>query len=175
MEFNDYYLLGHVVKPFGLAGEVVIFLDVTDPRQYSKLDAIFIPENGQLIPHFITKIRINREMATVALEGFASVDEAATLRGQNVYLPLSKLPKLSPGEYYLHDLIGLDIYTSGNLLGNVKTIYEGAQNLIVTEVDGFEVLIPITDQIVTSVDLKDHKIMVDLPDGLIDIYREDAN
>ncbi len=171
MNFNDSYQLGHVAKTFGLAGEIAIILDVSDPSYYSKLDVVFIKENDQLVPHFVKSIRINSNKATVGLEGLSTKDEADLLVGKEVYLPLKYLPKLKKGEYYYHDLIGFDVIQGKTYLGKVDKIYDlGTQNLFSVIIDNHEVMIPFNKEILKEVDIENAKIVVELPDGLIDIY-----
>ena len=171
MNYDGYYQLGHVLKTHGLAGNIIVFLDVADPSYYSDLDVIFLDQNGQLIPHFVKSISINQGKARIHLEDIDSLEMAETMVGSQVYLPIKYLPKLEGDDFYYHDLIGAEIYSENELLGTVDKIYDlGTNNLISTTIEGKEVMIPITPEIVHTVDLEKGKILVDLPDGLIDLY-----
>ncbi len=171
MNFDDFYLLGHIAKTYGLTGEIVVHLDVNDPNYYGNLDVMFVREHNQLVPHFIQKIQIFRNQARIALEDLTAREEADRLVGKEVFLPVKYLPKLKKGEYYFHDLIGFDVIKENKVLGIVEKIYDlGTQYLFSTLVNGKEVMIPLNKSILKEVDLENRKIVVELPDGLIDIY-----
>jgi len=168
---DDYYQLGHIVKTHGLAGDVVVHLDVSFPSSYSKLDLLFIKKDGQLIPHFIKKIQISQDKARISLDEIFTKDAADLIVGKEVYLPLKYLPKLKAGEYYYHDLIDFEVISNDMVLGRVAKIYDlGTQHLFSVLIDGIEAMIPFNEHIIKEVDLENRKIVVELPDGLIDIY-----
>ncbi|MDA0195687.1 MAG: ribosome maturation factor RimM [Bacteroidetes bacterium] len=171
MNFDDFFLLGHVIKKHGLAGEVMIFLDVTDPQYYKDVRTLYFEEFGQPVPYFVQSVKIRADKAIVKLDGFNSLDQLDEFKGKSVYLPLKELPKLSKGEYYLHQLVGLNVLSKETLIGTVQYIYEaGLQNLIAVDSDGKEILIPVNDEIIKKIDFEKAEITVDLPDGLLDIY-----
>jgi len=171
VNFDDFFLLGHVIKKHGLAGEVMIFLDVTDPQYYKGIRTIYFEESGQPVPYFIETVNIRADRAIVKLDGFNSIDQLDEFKGKSVYLLLKELPRLGKGEYYLHQLVGLNVISEETLIGQVQYIYEaGRQNLIAVDSDGKEILIPVNDEIIQRVDFEKAEITVDLPEGLLDIY-----
>ncbi len=173
MNFNDFFQLGHIAKPFGLVGEIVVILDVNDPSHYSNLDVIFVNEQNQLIPHFIKSIKISFNKARISLEGLSTRDKADSIVGKRVYLPLKYLPKLKKGEYYYHDLIGFEVIHQDKTLGRVEKIYDlGTQDLFSIIIEEKEVMIPLDPDILKEVDLENGKIVVELPEGLLAIYTE---
>ena len=57
----------------------------------------------------------------------------------------------------------------------MKEVYStGAQDVIIMIYKGIEVLIPLTDEIVPSVDKKKKEIITQLPDGLLDVYMNES-
>lgn len=173
MSFDDYYQLGYVVKSHGLTGDVILFLDVSDPDHYHQLDVVFLENNGQLVPHFIKNIHINGDRARITFDEFDSKEKAETIVGMQAFLPTKYLPKLKKGQYYFHELVGFDIFSEGQLIGQVAEIYDlGSQTLLSTTLDGQEVLIPTNRDILQEVDLKNGTLTVSLPEGLIDLYKK---
>ena len=139
MDFDGYYQLGYVVKSYGLKGEVIIHLDVDDPGHYSGLDLLFLATSGELIPYVVEKIQIQSNKARVKLEEFEMVEKAEEIISLSVYLPDTYLPELAPGEYYLHQLIGFDIYENNKKLGTVEQFYDlGKQTLLSASIEGKE-------------------------------------
>ena len=171
MGFDECYQLGHVVKTHGLKGELTVFLDVDDPSKYKKLESVFIDLNGKLIPFFIQSFKLQKDHATISLEDVSEIQAAQPLVGKNLYLPLNTLPKLSGGKYYFHQLVGCMLLDGPDEIGLVKELYETPTgSLLGVDHHGTEVLVPIADDIILTVDLDQQKIVAQLPAGLLDVY-----
>lgn len=175
MKPNQCFQLGVVSKPHGLKGELYISLDTDYPEDYAELESVFLLQNGKLVPFFIEYIQIKHTQALLKFEDVNSKDEAVLLKGMSVHLPLNKLPELSDDQFYFHEIIGYSIKDQ-NLgdLGVVSQVYEaGHQDLIGMEYQGKEVLIPINDDIIEKVNRVEKQLLVNLPEGLIDLYLEE--
>lgn len=173
MGFDECYQLGNVVKTHGLKGEIVIFLDVDHPEDYQEMESVLVDINGKLVPFFIESLHMQGERAITALEDIHNIDEAKELVGKSLYLPLKQLPELSEGQYYYHQLIGFELYDGERLIGLVKEVYEMPTNhLLNVDHNGIEVLVPAEDELLTSVNLQEKKIIAKLPDGLLEVYQE---
>lgn len=171
MREEDCYHLGEVIKTHGLHGEVTISLDVDFPEDYKNLESILLRQKGKLIPFFVNHIAIRESKALLKLEDVDSIDAAKELVKSRVYLPLTQLPKLVEGQFYFHDLIGCEVFAKKEKIGVVTEVYDlNGNELLSVDSDGKEVLIPIKDEILQKVDLPNKKIIVDLPDGLIELY-----
>ena len=171
MKREDCYQLGNVIKAHGLNGEIQIYLDVDVPEEYEELESIFILQGTKLIPFFIDTLQINSNKALTKLEGVDRREDAEALAGKEVYLPLSALPELEEDQYYYHDIIGFDFYDNGKLLGIVENVIAfSAQTLLTVKVNNTEVLVPLQDEIIRSVDKAEQRVLANLPEGLLDIY-----
>lgn len=149
-------------------------LDVDNPSAYQELESVLVRQGEALIPFFLEYIQLSGKKGIAKLEEIDSIEDAEPLVSSELHLPLSVLPELPDGEYYYHQLIGLELYDQENLLGTVDQVYEiPPQNLISLNHQGTEVMIPINDEIIQKVDIKAGKIEAHLPDGLLDVYLED--
>lgn len=174
MTVDDCYQIGHVIKTHGLKGEVQLFFDVDQPAEYQELESMFVYQNNSLVPFFIEHLQINANKVIAKFEEIDSIEDAKAIVACQIYLPLDVLPELPDGEYYLHQLVGMDLYDQGKLIGTVKELFEsGAQDLISVTHQGKEVLIPIQDEIILKVDAVQNKIEANIPDGLLEIYLND--
>ena len=63
MNISDCYCLGRITKPWGVKGQLVLFLDVDSPDDYLDLDSAFVEIKGQLVPHFFHIDNINGNKA----------------------------------------------------------------------------------------------------------------
>ena len=177
MDIDSCFQLGYVIKPHGLKGDISIYIDADDPQVYKNLESVLIQQDNQLVPFFISKIKISGQKAMISLEDSTDIESAQLLKGSALFLPLSALPKLTDQQFYFHEIIGYVVNdeTLGEL-GPVLTVYDaGPQDLLAIEHKNREVLVPINDETVKHVDKNKKEILVNIPDGLVDIYLSEQN
>jgi 16S rRNA processing protein RimM len=174
MDFESCYQLGYVLKTHGLKGELVAVIDADNPQEYSEMESVFVEVNKKLVPFFIDRIQLNGSKAIIKLEEVDAIEQAKEFKGARIFLPLEVLPELEEG-YYYHELIGFKVIDSKEgELGEISGVFDsGSQDLIAMQYQEKEVLIPLTDEVVTSVDKSSKTIFTTLPDGLLDIYLSD--
>jgi 16S rRNA processing protein RimM len=177
MQKEECYQVGHVTRTHGLRGEVIIFLDVDSAADYAEMDSALLEVKGQLIPYFIEKINIQRDSkAIVKFEGVTNIDQAKLLIGCTIFLPEDILDELDETQFYYHEVIDFQIIDQKlGTLGIVQTVYDlPNQDLISMSYQGREILIPINEDMVLTIDRELKVLNVNLPDGLIDIYLEES-
>lgn len=175
MDKSELFELGKVLKTFGSRGEVVVFLDVDNPEKYRKLDSVFILFNHSLIPFFIEKLQLKpKNQAVVKFHDIDHPDDAAMFAGCSLFLPLSNLPKLSGNRFYYHEVVGFEVIDkSKGPVGKVRRILElPHQAMFEIEFGDKEILVPLVDEIIVKVDRKLKQLLIDAPEGLIDMYLE---
>jgi len=169
---KDYFYLGVVTKTFGYKGQVVIYLDTDEPEKYKTLEAVFIKEEEEMLPYMIEEF--NYKGVNQAIVRFTNVDgEAAkNLVKLELYLPLSFLPPLRGNKFYFHEVIGFDVIdqTKGNIGKCVDFMEISRQPVMQIDFHGKEILIPVVDAFFETVDREKKVMIIDAPEGLIDIY-----
>lgn len=152
----------------------MFFFDVDDIEKYANLEAVFINMQDELVPFAIKNINLKSgKSAIVQLEDITDEESAIALIGQELYLPLSFLPKLEGNRFYYHEVIGFSVVDENiGQLGTVKQILDQSSQaiLVIEHNTGKEILVPINDDIIKSVDRKNKVIKVITPTGLVDIY-----
>lgn len=173
MKKEDCFYLGKIVKKYSFKGEVLAKLDTDEPELYENLDAIFLELRNNLVPFFIERSQLHK--STLLRLKFEDVDteaDADALIKSGLYLPLDLLPKLEGDKFYFHEVIGFKI-TDKNFgdVGIIKAINDStAQALFEIDRDGTEILIPMNDEFIVKVDREQKTIIVETPEGLIDLY-----
>lgn len=178
MQKKDCFNLGHVSKAYSFKGEVILLLDSDNPKHYHKLESVFVEINNSLVPFFITRSSIHNkpQFLRVKFEGVDSEQKAKNLIGKQLFLPLQMLPKLPKGEFYIHDLIGFEIFENDSLIGKVNEIYDLPNNrMFEVNYMGKDVLIPYRDEVLLNIDADSKRINVELPEGLLDVYFSDTS
>lgn len=172
---EDCFFLGHITKVHGLKGEVLAALDTDVPERYTHIDSLYIDQNGELIPYFISQISISRRGHFIlALEG-VNYEQAQLLVKESLYLPLSMLPPLKGNQFYYHEIIGFAVYDSDHgYLGRCISVNDhSAQPLFIIEgTRGEEILAPIHDAFIEDVNRDEQRLNLHLPEGLLDLYRK---
>ena len=172
MKKENAYLIGKIVKPHGLLGEVVVSYEVDYPEEYIASDVIFLEEKGGIVPYFIESIQFNHNKGIIKFEGVDTVEAAEALRNTSLYIPLADLPELEEGQVYYHELIGFQVKgLEEGMLGEVSEIYDFKSHTVMEmRYQGKEVLIPLHEDIVQEIDEEAKIITVNLPEGLLDLY-----
>lgn len=176
MKKDDCFYLGKIVKKYSFKGELLAKLDTDEPELYDNLDAVFIDLKGNLVPFFIEQSQLHKsDLLRLKLEDVSTEADADALIKTELYLPLELLPKLDGNKFYYHEVIGFNIVdkTYGEV-GQIVGINDStAQALFEVEKDGKELFIPMNDEFIIEVNREQKLIMVDVPDGLIELYLED--
>lgn len=176
MNIEDCFYLGKVTKPWGVKGQVVLFLDVDTPEDYAGLDSAFVEVKGKLIPHFFHLDQLNGNKAVVTFEEITA-EQAAALCGHSLYLPLDLLPKLEGNKFYFHEVVGFRVIDGekGDIGTLSQVIEYPAQPLFQVMKNDVEILIPVIDEVIDKVDREKKTLYITAPKGLIDLYLENIN
>lgn len=176
MNASDCYYLGYVSKTFGYKGGLTFFLDVDDPAAYKEMESVFILLGGKLIPFVIESLsfRPNSREANVYIQGIDTEEKATSICNKELYLPLTFLPQLKGNNFYFHEVEGYEaIDNQKGAIGIVDRVIDLPGNpLFQIKTDCREILIPVRDEFILKLDREKRQIVLDAPDGLIDIYLE---
>jgi 16S rRNA processing protein RimM len=172
---NDFFYLGVITKTFGYKGQVVIYLDTDEPEKYKSLDAVFVKEEDEMLPYMIEKFTYKG--TNQAIIQFTDVDgeTAKSLVRAELYLPLSFLPPLTGNKFYFHEVIGFEVIDKekGSIGKCVGFMDVSPQPIMQIDFNGTEILIPAVDEIFETVDRTRKTIMINAPEGLIEIFIEE--
>lgn len=164
--------VGKIVRAHGVRGAVKVFaygetlrglspgaeLSVRHPsgRPASKLTMVEVKPQGR---HLL-----------IRFEGILGMEPAQDLAGADLLITEDRLPPLDEGEFYHYQLIGLDVITTqGKPVGTIRSIMEtGSHDVYVVGRQGGEALIPAVEEIIREIDLKERRMVIDPPEGLID-------
>lgn len=172
MKIDDCFKVGSIIKTRGLKGELQFYVD-EDALPDIKFNALFVDIAGKLVPYFVQSVKYTHgDTAWLYLEDVDTIDKAAKLAKKDLYLPKKLKPKKRKEEFTIMDLKGfLAIDVDEGELGEIVEIQELPQQYIATvHYQNKEVLFPLNEQIITGIDEVKGIVMVDLPEGLLDIY-----
>jgi 16S rRNA processing protein RimM len=169
---TDTVVVGRIGRPHGVRGEVTVEVRTDDPDLRFAPGAVLRTEPAGRGPLTIAGRRWHREVLLLSIDGVESREAAEELRDTELHVPVAELPALEdPDDYYDHQLVGLAArLPDGTDLGTVAAVrHEGADLLVVRRVGGGELLVPFVTAIVPTVDLAGGSLVVDPPEGLLDL------
>jgi 16S rRNA processing protein RimM len=170
--------VGHIVKPHGIKGEFLV-LPLTDHPQSTYRPGVVLhlgsvdsanPDPG--LPDLkLEQVRPYRNGYIASAGGITDRNDAERLRGHYLFREVSALEPLGDGEFFYHQLLGMKVQTNiGTVVGEVTEVYELDPNdiLCVQSHEG-EIMIPFSKEIVLQVNADEKCIVIDPPDGLLDL------
>jgi len=169
-----YREIGRIVGPKGVRGELKIAPDSDDPMRLTELARLYIGDDVSSLTNFDIRsacIQPSRYGPTlvVQLDGLDSRGDAEALGKKAVFALESELPTLEAGEFYLSDLVGLEVRTAdGKRLGEILDVYDlPAQTVLLVRLDGGgESMIPAVSEFVKRVDQEEGCVIVNPIDGM---------
>lgn len=171
---RDTIRIGRVMRAHGLGGELEVRPDWTDSRGLLDASQVVLESaEGRRQVFKVTRARQTPKGTLMLLDGIADRDAAEALRGQTVSVPRDTLPSLAEGEYYLCDLVGLSVCWAEGPIGEVVEIqmYPSVDAIVIETPTGERLEQPLLDQWVERVDLRERRITLVSPDGLIEVPR----
>lgn len=173
MRKEECFYLGKIARKHSFKGEVVVYLDTDEPELYQNLESVLLAFGAELVPFFIEKSSLQKgNLLRTKFEDVNSEAEADDIMNCEVYLPLSFLPKLTGNKFYYHEVIGykvVDVHYGE--VGIIISINDStAQPLFEVQRNEKEIFIPMIDHFIKKVDKMNQTILVETPEGLIDLY-----
>ena len=163
--------IGVITKPQGVRGELRVFPTTDDPSRFTLLEGkeILLRQNGTDKPYKLLQAKLHKGLVLVRLEGVNDRNMAETLGKATINIPDELALPLDEGEYFVRDLLGLDVVTeAGESIGTLsKVINTNANDVYVIDPpEGDSFMIPAIKSVVLGVSLADKKMTVHLMDGL---------
>lgn len=171
---EDCFFLGTIVGKYSFKGEVLIKLETDSPKSYLDLEAVLVNNPQGLVPFFIDSAQLHKTtLLRVKFEGVSNETEVDKLIKKKVFLPLDQLPKLEGNRFYYHeikDFVAIDQFEKK--IGVIKSVNDsGPQALFMIDNNGTEILIPVHDNFITKLNREEKRIYLNLPDGLLEIFK----
>jgi len=167
-------VVGRVVRPHGVRGELVVEVRTDDPELRLAAGAVLATEPAAAGPLTVASTRWHSGRLLVSFNGFDDRNEADRLRGVLLLVDSAELEDLAdPDEFRDHQLIGLAVVgPGGEEVGEIADVLHYGQDLLVVAGSGkragTEIMVPFVSAIVPEVDLAARLVRIDPPPGLLD-------
>ena len=160
--------IGKIVNAVGLKGEVKVYNYSDSEEVYERTPEIYAGD--RLLK--VQNVRMQKNMVILKLSGIEDRNAAEAAKGPELFITEADLPELPEGQFYIRDLIGMEVEEQGGSFHGVVTdvLQNTAQDIFeVKRDDGKTVLIPKVDAFVQKIDGKERLITVTLIEGLTDL------
>ncbi len=161
-------VVGRIGRAHGVLGEATVQVQTDDPDLRFNVGAKLSLDNGKDLT--IRSARWHNQILLLAFDGVVDRNQIEKLRDQMISAEVD-ITSLSPGEYHYQQLLGCQVFLqSDELIGEVDEIVKlPGQDLLSVAKNGKKVLIPMVKKIIISIDVLTKKIVVDPPEGLLDV------
>ncbi len=169
MEKKDRLRVGVITSPHGVHGEVNVFPTTDDPKRFLDLKKIYLDTKKELIECEIKSVKFFKNMVILSFNGMDDRNAIEKFRQCDLLIDREDAMELGEDEYFICDLIGLDIIDEdGKKIGVLKDVMTSAANdvYVVEKTDGEELLIPAIRDCILDTSLEEGYIRVHLLPGL---------
>ncbi|MBY0543585.1 MAG: ribosome maturation factor RimM [Sphingobacteriaceae bacterium] len=172
MKKEEAFYIGYITKTKGLKGEVQLYFEF-DAYENLDLDVVFADMNGKMVPFFVESHKLYpNSTGLFYFDDIDHIDKAQVLVKKKMYLPLTKMPERGEDDFTYNDLKGYIVSdeTQGEL-GEILEVNEYPQQFVATVLyQEKEVLFPLNEDMIVEIDEEEKTLLVDLPEGLLDLY-----
>jgi len=173
---SDCVEVGYIQKPHGLKGEMILAFGKEFEETLDEVEFLFVDVDGGLVPYYIEDDGLNfrsDESAICRLQFVDTLNKAKDLVGCKLYV-FDHAVIEAEDQGVASTLIGMRVFDAkfGDI-GLIGRVDDFSGNLVITVLHPrAEILIPLSDQVITSLDEIKKEIYLDCPNGLIEIYLE---
>ena len=163
MNSDEWMIVGRIVAPHGVRGDLRIFPDIERQEIFKSLKTLSI--DGKV--YKIISARPHKNIYILRVEGIEDRNGAELLVNRTAKAKISDLPVLKNGEYYYFQLIGMTVLSdTGETVGKIKEIIETGANDVYTVMttEGKEMYLPAIPSCILSVEPEKEIMTVHLPE-----------
>ncbi len=169
---TDFLIIGKVIKPFGIKGEVKLFPITDSMQRFNDLKSVYLKKGITFQKVAVKSARASNKFVLLKLNGYDSRNDVESLQGKYIYVARENAAKIGDGSYYYYDLLGCTIKTlQGDVLGTVYDIQNAGSCDIYfirscnSKQEDF--MIPAVSDIVKEVNIRAKEIVIEVIDGLL--------
>ncbi len=161
-----FLLVGKLLRTHGLHGELVLDLQTDFPERIKPRKVLYFGEaHGEIT---VSNLRLHDRYFLVTFKGISTVEDARRYINQFVYVKTDEIESLPEGQFYFHELLGMEVFENEKKIGIVSDMLETGANdvMVVLSGEGKEILLPVIESVILSVDEKARRVDVLLPEWL---------
>ncbi|MFN2532769.1 MAG: ribosome maturation factor RimM [Pyrinomonadaceae bacterium] len=166
-------VVARFAKPHGLKGEITADLLTDFPERFADIDElILLSPTGQQLTATLEGFSFHKNRVVLKLAGIDSVEAAGNLTGSDFAVRDCERVRLPEGSFYEWELEGCQVSSAARgVIGKVRGVMRtgGVELLVVVTSDGKELLVPMAAPIIVEINMSNHSILIDPPEGLLEL------
>lgn len=169
----DFVYLGKITGTHGVKGDVKVYPFAPDPERFKELKKVYIVDRGEPVEREIKRCRIMKDFVLLGFMGILDMNDAESIKGCRIAIDKKNIKDLPEGTHFVFDLINCRVFDENhNELGVVwDVLTTGANDVYLVQRDNKkDLLIPVLTSVIKKVDIKNKRIDVELPEGLLALY-----
>ena len=167
---NSPVVIGRVIKPHGVKGELSVRVDTDDPNRFSLIDYVFLCKKANCKRFSIIGFRIHNDRIILQVTGIYDRTQADNYRGYDVCIKEEDKLPTEENEFYIFDIVGLQVIEENNSIGIVEDVYLGGHQdiIFVRKNNGKLILIPMVKDFIREINKEKGYISVSLINGFVE-------
>ena len=169
---EDLLKVGVITTTHGVRGEVKVFPTTDDAERFLDIEYVLLDTGKELRRLNIQNVKFFKNLAILKFEGVDNINDIEMYKGRDLWIPREEAQELGEDEYYVADLIGMDVLLeNGEKFGVLRDVMEtGANDVYEVEMaDGRSLLLPAIKQCILNVDVENGMMQVHVLEGLLDL------
>lgn len=166
---EQFFQVGVISSTHGIRGEVKVFPTTDDAGRFQDLKRVILDAGKEQIPLEIQNVKFFKQFVILKFKGIDNINDIERYKGRPLLVSREDAVELEEDEYYIADLIGMEVRTDEGEVGTLKDVIEtGANEVYVVEFETYgEVLIPAIHECILNVDIENMQMEVHLLEGLV--------
>ncbi len=167
-------IVGRILRPHGVRGEVVVEITTDDPQARYDLGSVMVTEPRSAGPLTIDGLRPHQGRLLITFEGVEDREDADKLRGVLLCVDSAEVAAPDdPEDFHDFQLVGMTaVDTAGEPIGEVLRVDHGPGHdtlVLRLTAGGRQALVPFVHAIVPEVDVAARRLVLTPPEGLFDL------
>ncbi len=168
---DDILQVGIISSTHGVHGEVKVFPTTDDVKRFKKLKEVILDTGREHIILEITQVKYFKQMVILKFKDYDNINDIEKYKGCSLYVTRENAVKLRKDEYFIADLIDIDIFDENDeQIGVLSDVLETAANdvYVITMNNGKELLLPAIKECILDVDIAERRMKIHIMEGLLD-------
>ena len=168
---EQFFQVGVISSTHGVHGEVKVYPTTDDPRRFLKLKEVLLDTQKGYMSLEVEKVRFFKQMVIIKFRGYDTIESIQMYRNCGLYVPREQAVPLQEDEYYVADLLGMDVYLEDDEhFGKIRDVMQSAANdvYVIASLSHGEVLLPAIADCVKTVSVEENRMTIHLLDGLVE-------
>lgn len=167
----DLLEVGKIINTHGIRGELKVVTWTDSPKVFENLDFVMAKTKGGEVRLDIKGVKYQKNNIILKVMQIDSIEDAEKYKNAILFADRNSLGTLPEGLYYIADLLGCEVFTfGGEKIGVLVDVFKAGSNDVydISRQGKKNLLVPIIAETEKTVDIKNKKIVLTIPEGLED-------